>query len=372
MGYAQNPSFVTWAAIVTGEAKNTGINLIAETSIDGTLSHDITYGFDLVKYDTDYQAQYATATDSSSEEATNLALFVQDRIAMNEAFTLIPGVRYDRYDIDSAVVDNEFSDVSFALALEYQVSDDLLFKLSGTELFKGPEIGEVFVGAGLFDDANQDIDEETGVNLEFAFAYQTEALGADKLSLGATLFKTNIDNYIYDYASSYKDNIGDMEIDGIEAYIGYEVGAFNAAVTFSTAESELTAFEEYSHLDGARIDRQQGDNISVNAGYELAQLNLSLSWEMLYVDDVAAGLDLDGASLDNSKDGYTVHNVSAHWQPESVEALTVIVGVDNVFDEFYASQSSRTGVSFHPRFGELYLQDFEPGRNIKATVSYQF
>ena len=93
---------------------------------------------------------------------------------------------------------------------------------------------------------------------------------------------------------------------------------------------------------------------------------------MLVADDVSAELDLDGASLDNSKQGFTVHNLSAKWQAESIDGLSVILGVDNLFDEYYASQSSRTGVSFHPRFGELYLQDYEPGRNIKATVSYLF
>ena len=379
-GWAENPAYAPWAAIVTGEATNDGVNLIAETSFDGDFSHDITYGFDYVKHETDYKAKGTNATLTSGEEVTNLAFFIQDRITLNEQFTLIPGARHDKYDIQSTVIDDEFSHMSLALALEYQVTNDLLFKLSGTELFKGPEISEVFVGAGLDETPNNNIKEETGINVEFAFAYQAQVLGADKFSIGATFFKTEIDDYIYDYAPApadsgaryWKDNIGDMEIDGVEAYIGYEIGQFNAAVTYSEAESDLDAFSAYSNLEGARLDRQQGDTISANASYDLADWQVTLSWEMLYVDDVAADLDLDGASLDNSKDGYTIHNLAARWDVEAIEGLTVIVGADNVFDEFYASQSSRTGVSFHPRFGELYLQDYEPGRNIKATVSYQF
>lgn len=378
-GYAQNPSYVDYAGIVTGEATNTGANIIAETSIDGEFEQDITYGIDYVKHETDYNAAYTTAVHAS-EEATNLALFIQDRIALNETITLIPGVRYDSYDIDSTVVDDEFSDVSFALAVEYQASNNLLFKLSATELFKGPEISEVFVGAGLYETANQGIDAETGTNIELAFAYQGQVLGADQFSIGATFFKTHIEGYIYDYAIApddagsyyWKDNIGDMDIDGFEVYLGYEIGAFNSSITFSQAESELEAFESYSDFDGARLDRQQGDTVSAHASYEIASMNLLLNWEMLYVDDVEAGLDLDGAGLDNSKDSYTVHNFSATWSPESLQGLAIIIGADNVFDEFYASQSSRTGVSYHPRFGELYLQDYEPGRNLKATVSYQF
>jgi hemoglobin/transferrin/lactoferrin receptor protein len=67
-----------------------------------------------------------------------------------------------------------------------------------------------------------------------------------------------------------------------------------------------------------------------------------------------------------------VHNLSAHWQPAAVKGLGLTLGMDNLFDEFYASQSSRTGTSIHPRFGKLYLMDYEPGRNAKLTVSYRF
>ena len=379
-GYAQNLAFAAWAGVVTGEAKNSGVNLIAETSLDGDVGQEITYGFDYVKHDTDYQAKYSASIDSSSEKATNLALFLQDRINLSDEFTLIPGARYDDYDIDSMVVDNDFSELSLSLALEYQVSKDLLFKLSATELFKGPEIGEVFVGAGLFDKANADIEAETGINYEFAFAYQTTLANDGDLSFGATIFSTEIEDYIYDYATpppevgggSWKDNIGDIDLDGYEAYINYSQGQFEFGITYSDAESELAATEQYSNLEGARLDRQQGDTLSANISYQMTSIDVSVNWEMLNVKDVDADLDLDGASLDNSKDGYTIHNVSARWEPQQVGGLTLILGVDNLFDEFYASQSSRTGVSFHPRFGQLYLQDFEPGRNIKATVSYQF
>ncbi|NMP30712.1 TonB-dependent receptor [Thalassotalea sp. M1531] len=379
-GWAENPAYAAWAGIVTGEANNTGANLIAETAFDGDLIHDITYGFDYVRHETDYKAASTNGQVTAGEEATNLAIFVQDRITLNDQLTLIPGIRYDDYDIEATLVDNSFSETSLALALEYQITSDLLFKLSATELFKGPELAEVFVGAGSNDTPNQDINAETGVNYELAFAYQT-TIGDGNLSIGGTYFVTDIEEYIYDYAAPpadsgaryWKDNIGDMKIDGYEVYAGYSEGQFDTSITFSQAESELDAFEQYiGDHDNARLDRQQGDTISAQASYELSEWNIYLNWEMLYVDDVDAGVDLDGPSLDNSKEGFTIHNISARWDVDAVEGLTLIVGADNLFDEFYASQSSRTGVSFHPRFGELYLQDYEPGRNIKATVSYQF
>ena len=376
--WGSNPAFADSAGIITGEATNSGINVLGETTLD---RHTLTYGLERIRYETDYDANYANGTeDKSSEEATNLGIFIQDRFQITDKFALIPGLRYDSYDLDSVVTDDTFRETTFALAGEYALTDNLVFKVSTTQLFKGPEIGEVFVGAGLFDTTNPGIDAETGTNNEVSIAYEDAVLGADNFSAGITYFKTNIDDYIYDYAtpppsvseSAWKDNIGDMEIDGFEAYIGYEIGHLTTLLTFSKAESELDAFSDYAGLDGARLDRQQGDTLSLNIDYDIPIWNLALHWDVLMVDDVDIGLDLDGATLNNAKDDFTVHNISARWTPKNLSGFALTVGVDNLFDEFYASQSSRTGVSFHPRFGELYLQDYEPGRNAKLTVSYTF
>ena len=170
----------------------------------------------------------------------------------------------------------------------------------------------------------------------------------------------------------WKDNVGDMVVKGFEVYVGITQGSFNAQINFSDAESELSAFEDYVSLDGARLDRQQGNTVSANANYKFESIGAEFTWEALLVGDVNAGLDLDGASQDNSKDGYTVHNIAFKWQPESAKFVTLLLGVDNLFDEYYASHSSRTGLSFHPRFKELFLMDYEPGRNVKATISLSF
>ncbi|MBV1910877.1 MAG: TonB-dependent receptor [Kangiellaceae bacterium] len=365
------------ASIVEGTATNTGLNVINSSVIGTNSNHHLTYGVDLIRFETEYRAD---GINASEEQATNTSLFIQDRIEFGQ-LAIIPGIRHDSVDLESAVVDKRFSDTTAGLAFEYQLTDHFLAKISSTQLFKAPEIGEVFIGAGLRDTANAEIKPETGLNSELSFAY-TQSMNSDsKLTAGLTLFKTDIDDHIYDYAPppaevggrSWKDNVGDMKIDGYEFYLGYDVKALSLLLSYSNAESELDAVAEYADtLDGARIDRQQGDTFSLNVDYDIDSIGLALHWDILNVSDVDAGLDLDGATLDNAKDSFTVHNVSAQWNPIQLEGLSVTVGVDNLFDEFYASQSSRTGTSFHPFFGPLYLVDYEPGRNIKATIAYQF
>jgi hemoglobin/transferrin/lactoferrin receptor protein len=357
-----------------GDADNTGVNLLATTKIAGGVSQVFNYGVEQIQYETAYTVDGAAL---ASENADNTAAFIEDQVETEQGFNFIPGLRYESNDIDSTLTSKRYSAVTGALAVEYEANDNLLLRVSSTSLFKAPEIGEVFIGAGLYDLPNPNIEAETGSNSQFSIAYQAGILGADNFSTGITLFQTDIDNYIYDYAEDadgdyWKDNIGSMQIEGYEAYVGYNLNSLKLLLTYSSAESELSALPEYAVFDGARLDRQQGDSLSLSADYTFTSLNLSLHWDALWVKDVASGLDIDGATLENAKDGYAVHNLSAHWQPAAVKGLGLTLGVDNVFDEFYASQSSRTGTSFHPRFGRLYLMDYEPGRSVKLTVSYGF
>lgn len=371
-----NPPIVS--GVVTGNATNSGLNMLANSTFSGSLPQTLTYGLEYIQYDTEYQA----LADHSEEEATSTAIFIEDKIQLTNRLAIIPGIRYNDYEIESAVINDTFTNTSGALALEYKATQTIQLRASSTQLFKGPEIGEVFTGAGLGDTANPNIEEETGTNTEVAIAYESAIAGSDRVISGLTLFQTDIDSYIYDYATvpgtlpsdraSWKGNVGDMNIKGLEAYLGYEKGNLNTLLTLSIAESELDAFSDYASLDKASLDRQQGNTISLDIGYKIPKSGIALHWDTLVVDDYEADIDLDGAGLDKAKNGYVVHNVSSSWSPESIKGLTLTFGIDNLFDEYYASQSSRTGTSFHPVFGNLYLLDYEPGRNIKMTASYQF
>lgn len=366
-----NSPFPTAASDVEGEAESTGVNLLGETEYG---IHTFTYGIEWIKYETDYRSRpLLVPSRSSSEQSKNWAFFLQDRIQVSDQVAFTLGARHDSSDLDTRLTDKTYRESSFSIAGEYQPTDSLLIKLSSTQLFKAPEVAEVFIGAGLNDTPNPNIDEETGLNSEFAVAFEDSVLGADRFAAGFTLFKTTIDDHIYDYApGGMKDNVGDMEIQGIEAYIGYDIGQLRTLLTFSRARSDLDASAKYPGLDNARIDREQGDTFSLNVDYDIPRWNMALHWDAMYVDGLEAGRDLDGASSDNSKEHHHIHNISARWMPQGSKGVAITVGIDNLFDEYYASQSSRTGLSTHPFFGPLFLLDYEPGRNAKVTLSYQF
>lgn len=368
------PFIAAAAAINEGEAKNNGLNILATTSLGDSVKHDLTYGIDAVNYDTSYVVD---GEEKSTESKEMRSVFIEDRISIGN-FVLIPGVRYDSADLESTLVEEKFTNTSAALAAEYYITEQLAVTASGTQLWKSPEIGEVFTGAGLNDAANPDIESEEGLNKEIGIHYAQDGWLA-----GLTYFQTDVDNYIYDNAripgspspsATWKANIGDISLDGFEAYAGYKLNQLNVMLTFSRSESELSAYNDYVQYDKASLDRTQGDTISLVADYEFGDSGVSLHWDTLWVDSVDDYIDLDNSTTDtnNAKDSYAVHNISVRWQLKQVDGLSLTFGIDNLLDEYYASQSSRTGVATHPFFGPLYLQDYEPGRNVKATVAYQF
>jgi len=348
-------------SLVEGFAKNKGFNVLGNTSLNFNTLNALTYGIELIDYQTQYKED---GQNISGEEATNLAVYIQDRISWDNGLSLTPGMRYDSYDVDSKVVNQTFDDITFALALEYQFNPNFTASLSSTELFKGPELSEVFVGAGISDTENQDIEAETGINHQLSFTYQAP----HGIDLGATFFRTDIDNYIYEYVD---DNIGDLQINGYELFLRHKTGHLNTLLSYAAQESELNAYSSYSQFDGARLDRSIGDNINLSFDYALPSKNLNFHWNTMFVDKLDAQIDLD--ELNNPKKSYVVHNLSMKWLPQqNFKGMELTLGIDNVFDKHYASHASRTGDSFHPRFGSLHLTDYEPGRNIKATIAYKF
>ena len=252
-GYAENPAFADSAGRGTGIAQLRGVNLLLESSLN---DHTLTYGIEHTLYDTEYKYVLTSGdTERNTEDSATTSLYLQDRWNIKNTDIIIGG-RYDTVELNTTLTDDSFSEFTAGLGIEQQITDGLSAGLHSTQLFKAPEVAEVYVGAGLYDTPNPDIEAETGINHELSLDYADAVLGADKFSVGATVFQTEINDYIYDYAArGFKDNVGDLTIRGSELYLGYDIANLQTMLTFSRAASDLNATSEYPQFDGARIDR---------------------------------------------------------------------------------------------------------------------
>jgi len=381
--FARTPMFGTTPYDSRGESLNTGINVMANSALTlSGIDHQFTYGLSYIDVENNNRHinLSANTTSRGEEESTDLALFIQDAIYFCNGFTLTPGLRYNRYSKTSfSNTEETWNEWQTALAAEYRFKNGFSLQASTTGLFKGPQLGELFIYDNDTRVLNPNLKPETGSNNEFGFKYQVgNFLGADEFRVAVTRFDTKVNDYINegDYPNDdctgrgctrWSENIGDVEIEGFEFSLLYAVGNFDALVTFATSDSEVVRFNE--QVQQQPLDREVGDTTGLTLNYYLSTIDVAFSWHLQHASGEQVG--------ETFKRGYNVHNFSATWLPEDMENLSVIVGVDNVFDEFYVSHASRTysWTQVNSETGESVLfdtSDYEPGRNIKVTVSYRF
>lgn len=339
--------------LAEGKADNQGLVVLATQDVHWGLEQALTLGAEWNDYQTEYLEE-TVALGAESQDAR--AIYVQDRLTLADSFYLTPGVRFDQVQNDSVNGDDTYSDWSFALAAEWHLTQGLQLLASSTEVFKAPELTEVLVGAGFGKPANPDLKAEKARNDQLGLRFsRDEFLGADNVTAGFNLFNTHIDDAIQYSTRSGDSNVGKVDIRGGELSAVYQLGGFNGLLTFARSRSDT-----HGQTATGTLDREVGDSWGLELSYTLAE------WDLAWTSRLVA----DEPSQD--KPGYDVHNVSVRWQPEAVNGLYLVAGIDNIFNEQYTSHASRVGESNHPRFGHLVLNDYEPGRNVKFTASYSF
>ncbi|WP_415900885.1 TonB-dependent receptor domain-containing protein [Neptuniibacter sp. QD48_11] len=334
-----------------GEANHRGVNVLAESVISGEeLTHNVRYGFEVYRQKTKLQDDSVTV---NTEQAKSYAAYIEDEIEFSNGLALTPGVRYNRYKLDTAVSDETFTETTFGLNAVYPLTDAWSVRASATELFQGPNLSEVFVPASTVE--NNELKPETGLNSEIGITFEDrQRFGLDRLNFALTIFRTDVDDYIDD-GSNALQNIGDYRIQGFETSLGLSKGNFDARFTYAHSESANDVTDE-------PLGRQVGDSISLGLDYHMPAQDLAVNWTSL--------VTIKEEHFD--KPSYDVHNISARWTPKQVDGLNVTFGVENIFDEYYTSHASRIGDANHPVFGALHLNDYEPGRNFKLTAAYTF
>lgn len=370
-----NQGSLTWMAArrdadIEGEGLNQGLTLLARSTVDtGPLRHDLTYG-------AEYQQQTAEQTvdprstssatyQHSKEDRLLQTIYLEDRIGYG-IFALIPGVRYNDYRRQfDGHPEQSWSEWTYALGGEIDVTEELKLRAGYTQLFRGPQLTEIFATTIHNTTYNADLKAESGDNREAGFVYQSKRIPwLDLLRLNGTIFRTTINDYIDDWYSN-NANIGDVTIDGFELGVAITKSGFDAGVSYSRSRSTMDIIPALrsSIPDGDPLREDVGDSIGLNLGYTFAAWDLKLNWDSRFI------LDNNRYADDRfDKDGYNVHDLTAQWKPrERFDGMTVTFGIENIFNEKYASHASEYGYQRN-----VESTDYEPGRAFKLSLDYVF
>ena len=225
---------------------------------------------------------------------------------------------------------------------------------------------------------NKDLKAEEGSNTEVGIISTLRDLTVanDALQLSGKYFETNIENFI-EFVRAGGSRVGldcatgalggtcqgavnsneDYKIKGVELAADYKMNNFGMGLSYTRARSKGDKTgNTIPSVTGSSAD--SGDRYMVDLTYDPTE-EVGLGWRSTYVASITDNKQI-------TKPSYDVHDVYMSYLPRQLENLKATLGVYNLFDETYASHSSRLNPA------DDVATDFELGRNIKASLTYQF
>lgn len=319
--------------------------------------------------------------DVPNTDTTQLGLFIQDSIEwIGTGFTLVPGIRYDHYNLDP-VEDAQFikqggtsvslDDGKFSpkLLASWKASDTLSLFAQYSQGFRAPspmELNASYVSPmGYAAVANPDLQPETSQGFEIGARLGDKALGGS-----VTVFDNHYKNFIEQvsincpgkpqcipgaYLVYQSQNIASVEIYGAEARAHWEPaqgwrGWMSLAYAVGINKTSDTYLDSVAPLQGV-----------VGISYGTA------SWGGAFTLSAAATHDHVSSPDYFKAPGYGVLDFTAWWQP--AKAVRLNAGVFNLGNKKYWLASDVIGVPADSTVVDRYSQ---PGTNARVNLVWNF
>ncbi|UPY38788.1 TonB-dependent hemoglobin/transferrin/lactoferrin family receptor [Sediminicoccus sp. KRV36] len=336
---------------------------ISRFSLFGAERHTLVAG---VEYYRDEQRGLQNGRPRGQFPSANqdvLGLFVQDEIKLG-AWTLTPGVRFDRFQQERGGGGNSLdsSRASPRVTLAWQATEWLQPYLSYAEAFRAPSMTELYVGGqhfpGNFFVPNPNLRPETattyeaGVDLRFRDVLRE----GDRLRGRVAMFRNNIADFIEQTVratTTTSANIGQARIEGIEAELQYDSGAWFAGLG-------AAALRGTNEETGRPLASVPAHRITLNGGHRFQQQGVVLGSRLALTD---AQDRLPDSTSYRVTAASAVWDLYASWQPEFAPNLRLDVSANNLLDATYRRSNWNSVPT--PAFAEV-------GRNIRVALRASF
>lgn len=376
------------------------VNAVNEFAL-GRVEHEVAYGIEYETADTS-QIRDGVVRDLISGETSNtvgpdefpvrdfpesnteaIGIYVQDRISLGPV-TLVPGLRWDRYELDPepdtiffddnpgitpvAISDDE---ISPKLGVLWDVSDSWQLYAQYAEGFRAPPVNDVNVGFtnlqfGYTAIPNPDLRSESSEGYELGLRFGSEAVSFD-----VSAFSTRYDDFIESFALVGVENgllifqsvnVDEVEIEGVEMQGRIAPAAFpdGLSIRFSAA-----------YADGE--NRETGAPINsvapLNGVLGLEYTQPAGRWGGSLIARGAEGAD----DLDESDNellepaGYVIYDAIGYWRV--TDQLRLSAGVYNLADREYTAYLDVQGLPADTANPERFQR---PGRNFSVAVDWNF
>ena len=313
----------------------------------------------------DPNARTGDLTDSVTEKATGLALYVQNRFELTQHLALTPGLRMEKYQQKRSIheLDNVPKNINgTAKNTEFMPGLGATWQvMPHAQVFAGAFKGfspAMTATAISNDGVDQQLDAERSIN------YERGLRGAmQKLSYEATAFHMDFDNQIINQTLSAgvaSANGGKTLNQGLEFALAYDIGSgwqVDGNGTYvATAEFKNAALGP----TGNRLPYAPELTTNLNVGYKVGELKLNLGAYHVssqYADAANTEIETDDGTRGKIA-AYTVFNLSANYTFD--KHLSLFASVRNLANKNYIASRNPDGIF--------------PGveRNLEIGGSYKF
>lgn len=350
----------------------------------GHTSFALTYGAEAFRDRQSGTRDGEERTQFPRAERSFAAAYLQLEIDIGQRFSIIPGLRYDRFSLeaDDEVADRDEDQLTPRLAVGYSPTDWLYLWSSYAEGFRAPSLTQLYnrgvhfaVPNGVGPDTlvvnefvpTPDLEPETTETYEAGLRLRFEDLIAarDRLSFAATAFRSDIENYIDQtvvfldptrppvftppagpltfFGATVNDNV-EAELQGVEAELRYRRGGLSGFVTATLLDGERRD-------TGEPLGSVPQDRVTAQLSGRLPGNHIEIGGRATWADDRT---DVPADTLPG--ESFTTVDVFLAWRPRwrPLADTSVVFGVDNLLDETYAVYPTVIN---------------QPGRSFRVSIS---
>ena len=362
---------------------------------ESNVNHRLTYGVDYSltsnsRKRSKIQSGGVTATttvkDSPDSDTTLLGIYLQDEISFdNSKWEIIPGIRFDYYDLDSTVdsiylqssksenpVDINKEVFNPSLSVLYKANDNITLYGKYNKGFRAPQYSEINTTFGnlahyYYIVNNPDLKSETSDNYEIGINGSYP-----KFDFGINGFFSKFDNRIDSYTRIANDSQGyyryqfqnkdQAEMYGIELNSNYNFNAepsgFSLINSIAWTEGNDTSTSDYVPLTS--ID-------PFKAIFGLRYDSDSEKWSSELIATYTGVAKTSSSNTYFVPDASTIFDAITNYNVN--DRLSLDVGLYNIFDtKYYNYQTVKTE---SPTAADLDKFS-EPGTNVKVGFKFVF
>ncbi|MEM7524412.1 MAG: TonB-dependent receptor [Pseudomonadota bacterium] len=365
-----------------------GFEVVNRSRLDPGAPTTLVYGLEIVRDEQEGTRDGADRLQFPDASITSYAAFAEATIDITPEFSLTPGVRIDRFELDPSGGLADRSETEFlprigfswrpvkgvqvygnaarafrAPSLTELYSDDVHFATGGFPLDPTDPNGAVFTGVNSFIPA-PDLSPEKSDQLEFGVRYSGRDIvqAGDRLSVSVGGYYAKVDNFIdtqvefIDFSTTAFNPVSgllevggsttsvnvDAELWGGEAELRYDAGLYWVGLGLSIPRGTDAAGDDLGSLPQDRVTASIG--LRPYPGVEMG------------VRSVFAAARTSGGV---ATDAYETIDLFASYEPDDgpLEGARFSAGIDNLFDETY---------NLHPNLLN------QPGRTFKLAGAIKF